>query len=127
MGKKRKTLILVIGIISILGAYSQDKLVNANNNFAFKIYKATKPDSTNFFISPFSLHLALAIANEGANTTTRQEIDKLLFSKLKDGITIYYQDPNASEDYINHLCNGKKFSVKLIKDKKESFHLPYEF
>jgi len=72
MRKNRKILILAFGIINILGAYSQDRLVNANNNFAFKIYKATKPSSTNFFISPFSLHLALAIANEGSNTTTQQ-------------------------------------------------------
>jgi len=92
MGKKRKILILVIGIINILGVYSQDKLVNANNNFAFKIYKATRPDSTNFFISPFSLHLALAITNEGAKTTTRQEIDKLLSIVDMDNRAIEYKD-----------------------------------
>ena len=53
-------------------------MINANNDFAFKIYKATMPDNYNFFISPFSLFVALSIANEGANTTTRQEIDNLL-------------------------------------------------
>jgi serine protease inhibitor len=54
------------------------KLVDVNNDFAFKIYKATMPDYYNFFISPFSLHIALSVANEGAGTTTRKEIDQLL-------------------------------------------------
>lgn len=56
-----------------------------------------------------------------------KEIDKLLFSKLKNGITIYYQDPSANEEYIKLLLNGRISNVKLLKDKKDSFHLPYEF
>jgi len=74
----KKLLILTLLAVCISNVYSQDALIKANNDFSFKIYNATKPDLKNFFISPFSLHIALSIANEGANTTTRQEIDKLL-------------------------------------------------
>jgi serpin B len=74
----KRIIIFLIGSINFLIGHSQDKLVNANNDFAFKIYKATKPDTNNFFISPFSLNIALSIANEGAKTTTRKEMDKLL-------------------------------------------------
>jgi serpin B len=74
----KRILSFLFGAMSILNVYSQDKLINANNDFAFKIYKATKPDTINFFISPFSLNVALSIANEGAKTTTRKELDNLL-------------------------------------------------
>lgn len=74
----KRIIFFLFGAVSILNVYSQDILVKANNDFAYKIYKATKPDSINFFISPFSLNIALSIANEGAKTTTRKEIDNLL-------------------------------------------------
>ena len=67
-------------------------MVIANNDFAFKIYQATVPDTYNFFISPFSLFIALSIANEGANTTTRQEIDNLLcIHDLQDRDDMFYK------------------------------------
>jgi len=59
--------------------------VDSNNDFAFKIYKATKNDSDNIFISPFSLNLALSIANEGALGSTKVEIDRLLSIEIADG------------------------------------------
>jgi serpin B len=74
----KKTLILIIVIISSTNVFSQELLVESNNDFSIKIYRATKPDSSNFFISPFSLNIALSIANEGAKTSTRQEMDNLL-------------------------------------------------
>ncbi|MCF8357690.1 MAG: leucine-rich repeat protein [Prolixibacteraceae bacterium] len=61
---------------------SLKKLVHSNNDFAFKIYKASLTNNDNLFISPFSLHIALSAANQGAATTTRKEIDHLL--SLKD-------------------------------------------
>jgi len=74
----KKLLILTFLTVYISNVYSQDNLIKANNDFSFKIYNATKPDLKNFFISPFSLNIALSIANEGAKNTTRKEIDKLL-------------------------------------------------
>lgn len=75
---KKKALLLLIGIAVILHVYAQDKLADANNEFAFTIYKAAKPDTANFIISPFSLHMALSVANEAARSATRKEMDNLL-------------------------------------------------
>ena len=69
---------MLIGIAVTLPVCAQDKLVDANNEFAFTIYEATKPDVANFMISPFSLHMALSVANEAAGSTTRKEMDRLL-------------------------------------------------
>lgn len=55
-----------------------------------------------------------------------KEIDKMLFSKLKSHIKIYFQDPKASEDYIKHLVKVP-LEYELLKDRIDSFHLPYEF
>ncbi|CAN5474229.1 serpin family protein [soil metagenome] len=74
----KKCIFLLMGILIFQNANSQHKLVESNNDFAFKIYKATKSDSSNYFISPFSLNIALAIANEGAASATRREMDDLL-------------------------------------------------
>jgi len=63
---------------STINSYSQEKIVESNNVFALNIYKATKPDFASFFISPFSLNIALSAVNEGARTSTRQELDNLL-------------------------------------------------
>jgi serpin B len=86
----KKTLILFIGIVTISYCYSQENLVKSNNDFAFKIYKATRPDSDNFFISPFSLNIALSVANEGAKSATRQEMDSLLSMRNIENRALQY-------------------------------------
>jgi len=99
----KKLLILAFLTVSIFTVYSQEALIKANNEFSFKIYNATKSDLKNFFISPFSLNIALSIANEGANTTTRQEMDKLLSIEKMD---------NRAESYrtlINNVTSPINF------------------
>jgi serpin B len=75
---KKLLFVLILWKLGTLNTLAQDKLVKANNDFAFKIYKATRSDSSNLFISPFSLHIALSIANRGAMGATRIEMDNLL-------------------------------------------------
>jgi serine protease inhibitor len=56
------------------------KLVNANSQFAFEIFKqlnATETDN-NIFISPFSISTALTMLYQGANSETRDEIAQTL-------------------------------------------------
>ncbi len=110
----KKALILIIGTMFIVNTYSQDKLVESNNEFAFKIYKATKPDSANFFISPFSLNIALSMANEGAKSNTRQEMDRLLsIQDIGDRAPLYnnlIQKTTDTNDPMFKKCN------KLSKD-----------
>lgn len=88
----KKTSIFILIALSFLNANSQNKLVDSNNDFAFKIYKSTKPDSANYFISPFSLNIALSIANEGARGSTRDELDKLLSIKDIDTRAASYKN-----------------------------------
>lgn len=74
----KKIVLWVVAILSAGYSFSQEPLVKANNNFTFRIYRATRPDTGNFFISPFSLSTAMSIVNEGSATTTRVEMDDLL-------------------------------------------------
>jgi len=119
--------------------------VDSNNDFAFEIYKATKNDSDNIFISPFSLNLALSIANEGALGSTKVEIDRLLSIEIADGKadlfkefisrtinlqdSAYYECIKETEDksggnalliansiWINSKSTIEKPYIKTIKD-----------
>jgi hypothetical protein len=55
-------------------------------------------------------------------------IDKMFFDKLKGRRTkIYYQDPNASEIFINQLVDSNETEVICDRVKKDNFYLPYEF
>lgn len=88
----KKTLFLWIVTLSSLQVYSQKNLVDSNNDFAFKIYKATKTDTDNIFISPLSLNLALSVANEGALGSTKAEIDKLLSIEIPGDKALLYKE-----------------------------------
>ncbi|MDA3781314.1 MAG: hypothetical protein PF487_13970 [Bacteroidales bacterium] len=55
-----------------------------------------------------------------------KEIDKMLFNSLKSDVTIYYQDPKASGDYLEHLVDKTNMKIEYLQ-KKDFFHLPYEF
>src|SRR5690606_20489812 len=57
-----------------------------------------------------------------------KEIDKMLFNELKGRHTkIYYQDPNASEIFLNQLVNVNETDINCDRIRKENFYLPYEF
>lgn len=76
---------LIMVVLSTAFAFSQKQsFVETNNTFGLNFYKATKPDSSNFFISPFSLNVALALTSEGARGSTLSEINRLL---VHEGIT----------------------------------------
>lgn len=75
-----------------LNIFSQENIVDSNNKFSFKIYSATNPKQTNFFISPLSINIALAMTNEGAVNKTRNEIDSLLCLANSKYNTELYQD-----------------------------------
>lgn len=111
----KKILVFIIVAISSVNVYSQYKLIDSNNGFAFKIYKATKPDSSNFFISPFSLNIALSIANEGAKAATRDEMNKLLsIGDIENTATSY----KAMISKITNLKDSDYYNcIRLSRDK----------
>ncbi len=110
----KKTLILLFTIIILNDAFSQ-KLAESINDFSFTIYNATKPDSGNFFISPFSLNIALSIANEGSKTSTRQEMDKLLSIGNIDNKPQHYR--NLIQKSINLNDSDFKNCIEWLHDK----------
>ena len=57
-----------------------------------------------------------------------KEIDQELFNELRNKKTkIFYQDPNASEEFISILTKNFDTEVKCIKDKLDHFYLPYDY
>lgn len=54
-----------------------DAITNANNKFALDFYSFAKEDGKNVFFSPISIMTAFAIAYEGANGSTADEIQKV--------------------------------------------------
>jgi serpin B len=122
----KKIVLILLGMVFFFGVNAQGNLVTSNNEFTFKIYKATTPDSTNFFISPYSLHLALACANEGAATTTRKEMDNLLCLKGVEARADAYQKLYKENDRL-YLANSLWLSseIKLNKAFKQTLEEKY--
>ncbi|WP_040250064.1 hypothetical protein [Psychroserpens mesophilus] len=57
-----------------------------------------------------------------------KEIDKELFKRLQGRKTrIYYQDPNASLNFIKQLVDINECEVIIEKEKLDNFILPYDF
>lgn len=56
------------------------KIISANNNFGFNLFKslAKKSPNNNIFISPISINLALELAYNGANGETQKAMAKVL-------------------------------------------------
>lgn len=122
----KKIVLFLLGMVAFSTAYAQVKLVTANNEFAFKIFKATKPDSSNYFISPYSLNFALAIANEGAATTTREEMNNLLCLKGVESRADEYQRLYSKSAGI-YLANAVWLSseIKMNKAYKQAIEEKY--
>lgn len=56
---------------------SLERLAIANNEFSFKLLENLQ-SGKNVFFSPFSIHVALAMLNEGARSATSEEIQHVL-------------------------------------------------
>lgn len=73
-----------------------ESLSSSNSRFAFSLYsQIAKGSGENIFISPFSVSSALAIAYEGANSSTEEEMRKTLaFDKSKESTAIAFHKTN---------------------------------
>ena len=54
-------------------------MASANNMFAWTLYEQMRADEGNLFLSPYSVHAALAMTREGARGETAREMDRVLF------------------------------------------------
>ncbi|XP_067134360.1 intracellular coagulation inhibitor 1-like isoform X2 [Centruroides vittatus] len=73
-----------------------ESLALANNKLSFKLLKTLENDK-NIFFSPFSIHTALSMLNEGAKGVTSQEIREVL------GYDITGVNSNATSSDFNEL------------------------
>lgn len=95
------------------------------SDFAFAFWKqhnATEVKSKNHFVSPLSLHVALGMLLNGADTKTKEEIQKVLrVSSNIAEVNKIYKDlienlPNADPKVVNTIANSvwydKAFTVE---------------
>lgn len=86
------------------------EIVNANNEFAFKLLDALKEDKENFVVSPLSLYQYLSMIANGADGETKKEIESVL------------GDGKLSLAEINSI-NSELLSNLVKADKKTTFSL----
>ncbi|WP_421908490.1 serpin family protein [Methanolacinia petrolearia] len=92
-----------------------ESVVDANNMFAFYIYKQLSGENSeddNLFLSPFSISSALALTYEGAKGETADQIKSVFyFPENIDTLRYGYQDVNAGinagdPDYELSIANA---------------------
>ena len=69
---------LMILDIGQLNAQTND-YSNSLNSFSFDLYRETKVEKENIFLSPLSTYCALLVAYEGSKNKTKQEFEKVLY------------------------------------------------
>lgn len=63
-------------------------LVDGANKFAFELYSRLAEENKNAFISPYSIHTALAMTYEGASGETAEEMRAALNLPAEDGVRL---------------------------------------
>jgi serpin B len=71
-------LIYAIPFLSVTSANAASDLANANNAFAFDLYKNLAKEPGNLVVSPFSIDTALTMAYAGARGQTASQMAKVL-------------------------------------------------
>lgn len=72
-------------------AHAQQAFINAQNQFALKLYQQIDNDSSNVFISPMSINIALALAMEGSAGETREELLTVLGLRSIENVSWSYR------------------------------------
>ncbi|MCD6381601.1 MAG: serpin family protein [Candidatus Aenigmarchaeota archaeon] len=87
------------------------QVVNANNKFAFELYKQLSDEEGNLFFSPYSISSALAITYEGAREKTADEIKNVFhftdYDILRPNFAAIYNEINKGyRDYTLRAGNA---------------------
>ena len=102
------------------------RLIDANNQFGFDLYKkiyAWEDEADNIMVSPLSVALALAMTYNGAETSTKEAMEKALRldGLTKEEINLSYQtlvkglksvDPKVLLEIANAIYYRKGFDVE---------------
>ena len=89
-----------------------ERVVKANNQFAFELYDELSKEHENVFFSPYSIDVALAMTYEGANGKTKEEIGRALHIPTDDKLRrssyakLYNILNNKSNSYILKTANA---------------------
>ena len=100
---------LVVLFLSSFHVFAQDinSAVNANNQFAFKLYSTYKSKDGNIFFSPYSISSALAMTYEGAKGKTADEMQSIFNFSKDDSLR------RGSFLEIKNIINQKDKKYKL--------------
>ena len=89
-----------------------ERVVKANNQFAFELYDELSKEHENVFFSPYSIDVALAMTYEGANSKTKGEMERALHIPTDDKLRrssyakLYNILNNKSNSYILKTANA---------------------
>lgn len=89
-------------------------IANANNKFALDFYSFAKEDGKNVFFSPISIMTAFAIAYEGANGSTADEMQKVFKFTLDE-----QERKKQFQSFLNEFGN----SGMMGSDSEYTLHL----
>ena len=70
---------------------------NSLNSYSFDLYRETKIEKKNLFLSPLSTYYSLLMAYEGSKNETKQEFEKVLYLKSSDPLKNEYLHGFASK------------------------------
>jgi serpin B len=84
------------------------------NNYSFDLYRNTKVENENLFLSPLSTYYALLVAYEGSKNKTKQEFEKVLYLNNSGALNNDYINNNANK---SDSCSGLKVSNAIWLDK----------
>lgn len=120
-----KITLTLIFLLSIATAYSQDftEQSRIHNDFSFMVYRASLKDTSNLFISPYSIRLALLATAEGSKGETKSQYDKLIGSY--GGAKSFIKEMNSDKlDVANSLWANQEIKIKdeFIKASQTKFN-----
>jgi serpin B len=119
---------IIIIIFGTGNITAQNRTNNPDNQFALEFYKQIADSEKNFFFSPYSISLALAMTYEGAEGETAEEMRKVLhFPESKEETResfasnkrVMTQSPDEDK-YIFKIANAV-WAAEHIKFKKSFF------
>ncbi len=87
---------------------------NSLNSYSFDLYRETKVDNENLFLSPLSTYYALLVAYEGSENKTKHEFEKVLYLKNSGSLKNDYNHNLASK---SDSCSGFRVSNAIWLDK----------
>lgn len=92
--------------------YAQTNNSISLNRYSFDLYRETKVEKENLFLSPLSTYYALLVAYEGSKNKTKQEFEKVLYLKKSNSLKNDYLHNRSAFKVSNAIWVDKSIEVK---------------